>query len=57
MGYLKFIMVVIWVIVIVVSGTIFVKSLFVGNVFGIRISFAVMILAIPTLISIVKEVK
>jgi hypothetical protein len=57
MVWLKFIMSMFWIMVIGCSLAMFIDNLFKGNIFWIRVSVAVMILAIPTLIAIIKEVK
>jgi hypothetical protein len=57
MAYLKLIMGAFWIIVLGVSVSIFLRGIWEGNILAIRISICSIIVSVPTLIAIIKEVN
>lgn len=56
MVYIKLITVLVWIIILAVAIVVFFKSVFDSNIFGIRISLVAILLSIPTILSIIKDV-
>lgn len=55
MVYIKLITVLVWIIILAVAIVVFFKSVFDSNIFGIRISLVAILLSIPTILSIIKD--